>query len=99
MGVSACTILYWETNRAAPAIRQLPKIVEFLGYAPFEQPITLAEQLVLRRRTLGLSRRQAARFIGVNVSTLAGWEKGQRRPMNKLKVEIESFLNVVRSLE
>jgi DNA-binding XRE family transcriptional regulator len=36
IGVSEDSITYWENNRAAPQIQFYPKIIDFLGYIPFE---------------------------------------------------------------
>jgi len=36
IGVNETTIWFWENNRVEPSISYIPKIIEFLGYIPFE---------------------------------------------------------------
>jgi len=34
IGVDECSIYNWESNRVAPSLRLIPRIIEFLGYVP-----------------------------------------------------------------
>jgi len=43
------TINNLETNRTNPAVRLVPRIIEFLGYVPYSIPKSLPEQLRTRR--------------------------------------------------
>ena len=43
-------VYLWEANRVAPTIPFLPKIIEFLGYRPFDPVWTPGEQLAWIRR-------------------------------------------------
>ena len=74
--VDETTIHNWEDKGVAPALRLIPRIIEFLGYLPFDKPETLSERLVQRRKLLGLSRKQTAKLLGIDPSNLAGWETG-----------------------
>lgn len=38
LGVDVTTVTNWELNRASPALRLLPGIIWFLGYAPWQPP-------------------------------------------------------------
>jgi transcriptional regulator with XRE-family HTH domain len=81
LGVSQGTIYNWENNRTSPSLRAIPKIIEFLGYIPYDiQEKTPGEELRLLRRTLGLSQEKLATKLGVDPSTLWRWEKGKRTP-------------------
>lgn len=62
----------WEANRTVPALRFLPRIVEFLGYVPFPLNGSLPERLKVYRQALGLSQRRLAETLGVDPGTLAG---------------------------
>src|SRR5215813_5233625 len=88
---------HWETNRVAPALRFIPKIIEFLGYDPWgdEQPSSLADQLKAYRRRLGLSRKKLARLLGTDESNLAGWDSGEHRPTKKSLRLISMLLHPV----
>jgi len=97
IGVTTCMIMYWETNRVATALRFLPKIIQFLGYDPCagRKPQSLADKTKARRRKLGLSQRKVADLLGVDATTLAGWERGEHRPTEKSLKLISMFLRPV----
>ena len=40
--VKEFTVCGWEKNKKTPAVRYLPRIIQFLGYYPFDEPQTLA---------------------------------------------------------
>lgn len=85
IGVTKCTIQYWETNRVAPALRFRPWITKFLSYDPYNGTAftSLAQRLKTTRERLGLSRRRLAAVLGIDPSNLAGWETGRHRPTKK----------------
>ncbi len=70
LGVSKSTMEGWERNRHPPTLKHIPAVVEFLGYVPFPEPVTLAERLRLYRRLNGISRRQLARCLQVDETTV-----------------------------
>ena len=74
------TYLLWEQGRAKPLSRYYPAIFRFLGYDPFPEPTTLAEQIAAKRRELGLSIEQAAKLTGVDEGTFGRWERGEWKP-------------------
>jgi len=79
LGVNTWTVLNWETGATKPVIQFIPALVAFLGYDP--EPVdqeTLAGRLIAKRRLLGLSQREAARFLAIDPVTWAGWELGAR---------------------
>lgn len=93
LGVDPWTVHNWETGGTKPAIQLIPALVEFLGYDP--EPVdmgTLAGRLVSKRRELGLSQLQAARSIGVDPATWAGWERGERVKREGQRRKVEGFL-------
>lgn len=93
LGVNAWTVHNWETGDTKPEIRFIPAIVGLLGYHP--EPVdtgTLAGRLMARRRELGLSQLQAARSIGVDPTTWAGWERGERIKREAHRRAVEGFL-------
>lgn len=92
LGVNESTILNWENNACAPAIRFIPRIVGFLGYDPYPVPRTLGEALLAKRRHVGLSRKRMAKTLAIDEGTLARWEKGASRPTGKRVHMVEEFL-------
>jgi transcriptional regulator with XRE-family HTH domain len=49
------------------------------------------ERLLRRRTSLGLSQKAAAKRLGVDPSTLARWERGEREPAGALLSKVQSF--------
>jgi len=52
LGANGASIMYWETKRTAPSIELMPKIIDFLGYMPFESipDMSLGEKIITCRR-------------------------------------------------
>jgi len=83
--VDDVTIYLWEKNRVKPSLAQIPKIIEFLGNDPLEKETrNLGERIREYRWVHGLSRKKLAGLLGIDQTTLAGWEKGEHRPMKRL---------------
>lgn len=73
----------------------MPKIIEFLGYAPCgAPPTTFSARLKAARIDAGLTRRQLAATIGVHPGTVAKWERGEVRPVLKLRRRLQTQLGV-----
>ena len=90
--VDETTIYNWENNRVEPAVQFIPRIIKFLGYCPYTPARPLSERLTVIRQSLGLSRERMAQALGVDESTLAGWEAGRRQPLGKYLKGIKAFL-------
>lgn len=78
IGVDETSVSNWESNGRAPGIRHLPAIIQFLGYNPLPSARDWSGRLVRARTSLGLSQKEAARFLHVDPGTLARWERGDR---------------------
>jgi site-specific DNA recombinase len=84
VGVDEATIYNWENNRSSPELHYIPKVIEFLGYVPFDgQPKTLGERIVLYRRLHGITQEVLAHSLGVDPTTLARWERNESTPLKK----------------
>jgi len=94
VGVTACTIQYWESNRVKPAVHFVPRIIKFLGYDPtgLDEPESLGERIRLQRRRLGLTLKELARRLETDPSNLAGWETGRHKPAKRSLALIGEFL-------
>lgn len=85
INVDDVTIYLWEKNRVRPSLAQIPKIIEFLGYYPYEPaPEGLGEEIIAFRRRHGLSQKKLARLLGIDPSTIAHWERGKNQPTKRL---------------
>ena len=92
--VNPFTILNWEKARRAPRAVDGGRLIVFLGYDPFPQPITVPERLLHERRKRGWSTTQAARHVGVHRTTWQDWEHGMLILQRKHRTEVARFLGV-----
>ena len=83
IGVLIETIAGWEKNKRSPQHIHYPKIVDFLGYCPYQRIDGFGEFLkAMRIYRLGLCRRELAKQLGVDDSTIRLWEDSARKRMN-----------------
>ena len=75
MGVNEWTYLLWEKDRIKPMVHMWPKVISYLGYDPDGEPRTDGEELFYLRKRFGLSRRNFARAVGCDESTVAKMER------------------------
>ncbi len=79
--VSRTTVFNWERNYSSPKLQHIPKVIKFLGYAPSDgEQKTLGEKIVYYRWLKGMTQKELARQIGVDPTTLARWERGEKKP-------------------
>ena len=90
-GVNRDWVRNWETNRMALNLRQIPQVLEFLGYNPLSQDGPLSQRLRNNRLELGLTQLEFGRLLGVGRETIVNWEGGKRTPA-------DSFLERVREI-
>jgi ribosome-binding protein aMBF1 (putative translation factor) len=91
LGVCRESIVNWE-NGILPKRRYVARITSFLGHSPEPVSAPLGERLIAKRRSLGLSRHQAAAMIGVDATSLARWEYREARPAGSRRALVERFL-------
>jgi transcriptional regulator with XRE-family HTH domain len=89
LGVDEDSVCHWEIGFSRPKAYLIPRVTEFLGYAPWAAPATLGEWLVMARRANGLSRKRLAKRLGVDESTVFRWESGRGRPESRLLVRLK----------
>jgi transcriptional regulator with XRE-family HTH domain len=92
LGVDKTSIHNWETNRTKPGLEYMPAIIQFLGYNPLPPADGWADRLVQCRTVLGLTQKESAKRIGVDPSTLARWERGEREPTGAFTARVLLFL-------
>jgi transcriptional regulator with XRE-family HTH domain len=94
LGTHKTTIYNWEKNRATPSLPFLPKIVEVLGYIPHDSTSdrSIGQRIADSRRLLGMTQKELARRLGIDPSTLARWERGERQPSKALLEKLTVFL-------
>lgn len=87
LGVDETSVHNWERGHTTPSVNIIPKILNFLGYNPFETETKSPGKRY--RRTLGLTQKEFAGRLKIDPGTLRRWEKGEGR------LSKESFQNLV----
>jgi transcriptional regulator with XRE-family HTH domain len=59
-GTTVCTVRNWEKNRSNPSLPFIPKIIQFLGYIPYD---TQTHKKIAVSRQTSLSQKELARPI------------------------------------
>ena len=89
-------IYMWEKNIIKPSIKRFPEVITFLGYFPFEiDESSLGGKIKLYRYMYGLSQEAMAEFLNLNESTIRDYERGIRKPLERLKVKIQNKLKII----
>ncbi|WP_337288363.1 helix-turn-helix transcriptional regulator, partial [Candidatus Methylomirabilis sp.] len=92
LGVDEMTVVYREKARIKPSVRQLPKLVTFLGYVPFECPTDPLGRLRYYKRVQGLSCEALAQELEMDESMVTGWLAGKHRPSARSLERLDAFL-------
>ena len=92
IGVNKDTLRNWEGQRNSPALPAMPRVVRFLGYNPAPEAETLGGKLTRWRASRGISQEKLARQFGIDESTLARWERGDRVPTGLYRRLVEKLL-------
>lgn len=87
-----CSIYSWERNLGEPRLKYVPAIIAFLGYNLLLAAGTMAERLVRHRTSLVFSQEESSKRLGVDGSTLARWERGEREPLGRFLDRVRYFL-------
>ena len=93
MDIGTDTYANWEKGKTEPVAAQFRPVVEFLGYDPTPAPETLAERLKAKRRQLGVTFSQVARYFGWDEGTLTPYLNGTWRVPSARADELEAFLS------
>lgn len=92
VGADTTSVWNWENGTAAPELRFMPAILEFLGYDPRPMAKTVGEQLVRHRDGLGWSQKRLATALRVDATTLSRWELSKRAPRGVYAERVRAFL-------
>ncbi|MDQ3801504.1 MAG: helix-turn-helix transcriptional regulator [Acidobacteriota bacterium] len=89
-----CNIRNWENNRCEISLQFHPRIIEFIGFCPYDASLPLNLKLKERRENFGLSIKALAHLLSVDPCTLASWERGEHQPSPKYVEIINGFLRM-----
>ena len=92
IGVCCSAVWLREKGRSRPHVRHIPAIIEFLGYDPTPAAVSLPERLVRHRRGRGWTQDRFAPRLGVDPTTFARWERGERVVSGNYRVKVEAVM-------
>lgn len=92
MKIDTWTYLNWEKDKTVPATARFRPVVMFLGYDPTPKPTTLVERLDAKRRTLGTTLDQVAKYLGWDAGTLTRYLDGTWRIPARRATALQAFL-------
>lgn len=92
VGAAEASVVRWELYPAVPTAQFLPKIIEFLGYCPYDPTWGPGETLAAARQYCGITQEALARLVGVDPGTLARWERNERRPLRLCRKRLDEVL-------
>lgn len=72
----------------------MPNIIEFLGYNPQPQPITLGDQIAYARISRGWSRKRLAQAAGVDEATVRRMEENRKGLARRSLLKVRRVLTV-----
>lgn len=93
IGVHEATVYHWERGWTSPEGRYYPKIIDFLGYTPYDPGASFGQQLSYIRRCLGLTQEQLAEKINLDPGSLMRWEQGKSAADERSLEKIHLFLS------
>jgi len=94
IGITELTIWNWE-HGTEPELRYMPKIIEFLGYVPFDYLEDPIGKLRYFEQVKGLSYERLGQLMDRDSEQVTDWLSGRVRPCERNRREIERFLTVL----
>ncbi|OQP57914.1 hypothetical protein A4R26_23330 [Niastella populi] len=93
IGTTEQTITNWEMTGHEPQIKYYPKIIEFLGFFPWEiNASTLGGKIKKYRYMHGLTQSALARRLGIDHGTLIDCEGNKTKPRRRILEKLEPVL-------
>jgi transcriptional regulator with XRE-family HTH domain len=96
LAVHKGTIQNWERGIGEPMLRQVPKIIQLLGYDPEPVPEGVGPRIAHARRLLGFTQEDLAKGLGVGAFAIWQWESGRSIPRQAELKHIQSLVQDLR---
>lgn len=92
LDVMESTVWNWENQWSTPPVSKCKPLIDFLGYDPFPQPETFAEELIVFRRRNGLRVKDAAKMAKVDPCSWSSWERDEHRITKSYRARILALI-------
>jgi transcriptional regulator with XRE-family HTH domain len=92
IGVSENTVWNWE-HGTEPELINIPAVLAFLGYIPWECPSDPVSRLAHFKKVKGLSLQRLGPLMGRDPEQLADWLSGRNAPIERNRRMIAEFLD------
>ncbi len=93
LGVTEQSITNWELGHSEPEVRYIPKIIEFIGYCPYDPAADPINRVEAIRKAFGLTQEKLAQILEVDESSLASWVRREHQPIDRSQGIICKFLS------
>ena len=94
IGTNATSLMTWERNQRTPSISFIPKIIEFLGYIPFDKEFDdIGNKIAFFRKISGMNFKKLGKLLNIDPGTLSRWEKGETKPSKEKMEKLNDFFS------
>lgn len=80
-----------QTLKKLSTVLNLP--ISYLGCFEELPETTLAQKIYKARLYQGLTKKELAKQLGLDVKTITNWESGKTKPIKNLKPLVEKFIS------
>jgi len=92
LGCSLQSINQLENNKHDVQLSLRPRVIKFIGFAPYNPCTSIVERLKQIRENLGLSHIALSKRMGIDPATISSWERGEHQPTPPYIYLIMKFL-------
>ena len=92
LGVTEPSVTNWELGHSEPSVKHIPKIIEFIGYCPYDPAAELVDRVEVVRRALGFTQEEFAQHLQIDESSLASWVRREHKPVKQSQAILRAFL-------
>lgn len=93
LGIAEATLSLWELNKRRPHVSHYPKIIQYLGYIPFNiDTSTLGGRIKHYRYVHGLTQEDLAKKLAVDETSVRAYELNLRKPLKKISAKLELLI-------
>lgn len=92
LGLNYRTYASWEIRGVKPDWKYFPKIIQFLGYNPFQPDTTISGKVKMCCILKGVSKLELSHLLGLDVRRLKDWEDGISKPKPEVQKRLRQIL-------